>query len=63
MSAQLTTDPQGTSAASTSTLHNSPQDYLKRILNARVYDVAIETPSRACPGAEWSAREHRAVET
>ena len=50
MSAQLTTDPQGTSAASTSTLHNSPQDYLKRILNARVYDVAIESnlePARA----------------
>ena len=50
MSAQLTTDPQGTSAASTSPLHNSPQDYLKRILNARVYDVAIEShlePARA----------------
>lgn len=52
MSAQFTTEPNGlTVSLTTSTAHkpgeqalkNSPQDYLKRILTARVYDVAIES--------------------
>jgi threonine dehydratase len=46
-------------ACQTSSQHLSPSDYLKRILNARVYDVARE--SALDPAPNLSARLHNTV--